>query len=63
MGPEEYRRKAQHYLASARHMGPAHRAAMIDLAVIWMRLAEQAELNERLDQQLERATARSHGKD
>jgi hypothetical protein len=32
-----------------------NRAAMIDLAAIWMRLARQAELNEHLVKQLEQA--------
>jgi hypothetical protein len=56
MNPEEYRRKGQHYLMLSRQMTDVtNRAAMIDLAAIWMRLARQAELNEHLVKQLEQA--------
>jgi hypothetical protein len=58
MDAEEYRRRAQHHLALARQMtNVAHRAALLDLAGIWMRLAQQAELNERILQQRERILA------
>jgi hypothetical protein len=44
MDAEQYRRKAQRYLVRARQMmSPANRAAMIDLAAIWIRLAERAD--------------------
>jgi hypothetical protein len=44
---EEYRRRAQHQMTNV-----AHRAALLDLAGFWMRLA-QAESNERILQQHE----------
>jgi hypothetical protein len=51
MDAEQYRRKAEHYLIRARQMmSPANRFAMIDLAAIWMRLAERAK-PENLQQQ------------
>ena len=54
MDAEEYRRRAQHHLTLARQMtNVAHRAALLDLAGIWMRLAQQAESNERILQQHE----------
>src|SRR5262245_5407240 len=41
MDADQYRRKAQHYLIRARQMmSPANKAAMIDLAAIWIRLSE-----------------------
>ena len=44
-------RQAQHYLMLARQMTHgATKGTMIDLAGLWMRLAQQAELNERLVQ-------------
>ena len=52
MDAEQYRRKAQHYLIRARQMmSPANRAMMIDLAAIWMRLAERARLEQRVVRQ------------
>lgn len=44
MNEEEYRRRARRYLIRAREMiSPVNRATMIDMAVIWMRMAEWAE--------------------
>jgi hypothetical protein len=58
MNVQEYRRRAQRYLVLARHMTDlANRAAMVDLAAIWMRLAEQSELNERFVQECEQMLA------
>ena len=52
MDAEQYRRKAQHYLIRARQMmSPANRAAMIDLAAIWMRLADRAKIEKQVVQQ------------
>jgi hypothetical protein len=52
MDAHQYRRKAQHYLIRARQMmSPANRAAMIELAAIWMRLAERANLEKQVVQQ------------
>jgi hypothetical protein len=62
MDAEEYRRRAQHHLALARQMTNAtHRAALLDLAGIWMRLAQQAELNERILQQQDQMLAETEG--
>jgi hypothetical protein len=48
MAVQDYRRRAQHYLVLARQMtDPGNRTTMIDLAAIWMRLADQAEQAER----------------
>ena len=50
----EYRRRARHLLPLARQMTDlGNRATMLGLASIWMRLAEQAELNERCSAQRE----------
>jgi hypothetical protein len=52
MDAEEYRRRALYHFALARQMtNVAHRAAFLDLASIWMRLAQQAESNKRIVQQ------------
>jgi hypothetical protein len=52
MNPEQYRRKAQRYLVRARQMmSPANKAAMIDLAAIWIRLAERAKPENQVIQQ------------
>lgn len=52
MDAEQYRRKAQHYLIRARQMmSPANRVAMIDLAAIWIRLAERAKPENQVAQQ------------
>ena len=52
MDAEQYRRKAQHYLIRARQMmSPANRAAMIDLAAIWIRLADRAKPEKQAVQQ------------
>jgi len=52
MDAEQYRRKAQHYLIRARQMvSPANRAMMIDLAAIWMRLADRAKVEKQVIQQ------------
>jgi len=43
MDAEQYRRRARRYLILARQMiSPVNRATMIDMAVIWMRMAEWA---------------------
>jgi hypothetical protein len=43
MDAEQYRRSARRYLIRARQMiSPVNRATMINMAVIWMRMAEQA---------------------
>ena len=43
MNAEQYRRRARRYLIRAREMiSPVNRATMIDMAVIWMRMAEWA---------------------
>jgi len=60
MDAEQYRRKAQHYLIRARQMmSPANRAAMIDLAAIWMRLADRAKLERQVAQQQAQAQRKS----
>jgi hypothetical protein len=42
MDAEDYRRTARRYLVRAREMmNPVNRATMIDMAVIWMRMAER----------------------
>ena len=44
MDAEQYRRRARRYLIRARRMiSPVNRATMIDMAMIWMRMAERAE--------------------
>jgi len=44
MDAEQYRRRARHYLVRARQMlNPVNRVTMIDMAIIWMRMAEDAE--------------------
>src|SRR5262245_20356953 len=54
MDADQYRRKAQHYLIRARQMmSPANRVAMIDLAAIWIRLAERAKPEKQVVQQLQ----------
>ena len=41
MDAEQYRRRARHYLIRARQMlNPVNRVTMIDMAMIWMRMAE-----------------------
>jgi hypothetical protein len=58
MRAEECRRKAQHYLICARQMkSPSTRAAMIDRATIWMRMAQRAESDQRALQLMEDARA------
>ena len=54
MDAKEYRRRAQYYIALANEMTSyPNSVAMLELAGIWMRLAEHAELNERVVKQLE----------
>jgi hypothetical protein len=44
MDAEHYRRRARRYLIRARQMlNPMNRVTMVDMAVIWMRMAEWAE--------------------
>jgi hypothetical protein len=51
MKAEECRRKAQRYFVRAPQMSsPANRVAMVDLAVIWMRLAEKAKRDKPITQ-------------
>ena len=46
MDAAEYRRQAKHYLTCAGHMSdPSARAALLDIAAYWMKLAERAEQN------------------
>ena len=53
MDAKEYRRRAHYYLALANEMTSyQYRIAMLELAGVWMRLAEHAELNERVVKQL-----------
>src|SRR5262245_1663298 len=52
MDAEHYRRRARHYLIRARRMiSPVNRATMIDMAVIWMRMADWAKAENPLIQQ------------
>jgi hypothetical protein len=52
---KEYRRRAHHYLALADEMTSyPNSVAMLELAGIWMRLAEQAEYNKLVMKQLEK---------
>jgi hypothetical protein len=52
MKAEECHRNAHRYLVRAPQMSsPANRTAMIDLAVIWMRLAERAQRCKPIGQQ------------
>jgi hypothetical protein len=52
MDAEQYRRKAKRYLIRARQMmSPANRVAMIDVAAVWMRLAERANPENQVVQQ------------
>jgi hypothetical protein len=48
MDAEQARRLAEHYLACANQMtDPKDKAALLDLAAYWTRMAEQTEQNER----------------
>jgi len=61
MDAEQYRRRARHYLVRARQMlNPVNRVTMIDMAIIWMRMAEGAEPDNRVirSQQLRQAQPR-----
>jgi hypothetical protein len=52
MHAEHYRRNARHFVIRARRMTyPGTRALMIDIATIWMRLAELAERHKLIVQQ------------
>jgi hypothetical protein len=47
MDAQEYRRKAEHYLACAHQMtDPGDRTALLKMAAYWKQLAERAEQNE-----------------
>jgi hypothetical protein len=49
MDVEQYRRRAWRYLVRSRQMiSPVNRAIMIDMAVIWMRMAEWANPEHRM---------------
>jgi hypothetical protein len=51
---KEYRLRAHYYLVLANEMTSyPNRVTMLELAGIWMRLAEHAEGNKRLKEQLE----------
>jgi hypothetical protein len=53
MDAKEYLCRAHYYLALANEMtSDPNRVAMLELAGFWMRLAEHAELNERVVKQL-----------
>ena len=53
MDENGYRRRAHYYLTLANEMTSyPNRIAMLELAGIWMRLADHAELNERVVKQL-----------
>ena len=53
MDAKEYSRRAHYYLTLANEMtSDQNRIAMLELAGIWMRLAEHAESNERFVKQL-----------
>ena len=53
MDAKEYRHRAHYYLTLANEMTSyQNRIAMLELAGVWMRLAEHAELNERVVKQL-----------
>ena len=52
MDAEEYRRKARYFLALGQQLtSPEDRAAMIEMAALWMQRAEEAEERERIVQQ------------
>jgi len=52
MDAEEYRRKARYFLALGQQLTrPEDRAAMIEMAALWMQRAEEAEERERIVQQ------------
>ena len=54
MDAKEYRHRAHYYLALANEMTSyPNQVAMLELAGVWMRLAEHADGNKRLKEQLE----------
>jgi len=54
MDAEEYRRKARYFLAIAHQLTrPEDRAAMVEMAALWMQRAEEAEQRERIVRQRE----------
>jgi len=54
---EEYRRKAQHFLALAQHLtDPSDRAKMLGLARYWKERADEAERIEPIEQQQQQQT-------
>jgi hypothetical protein len=57
MDAEQYRRRAQRYLIRARQMlNPINRVTMIDMALIWMRMAEWAKPDNPVIQQEQQQT-------
>jgi hypothetical protein len=59
MDAEQYRRRALRYLIRARQMlNPVNRVAMIDMALIWMRMAEWAKPDNPLIQLQQRRQAK-----
>src|SRR5262247_540715 len=52
MSADEYRRKVKYFLTLSRRMSrPKDRAAMVEMAALWMGRAEHADQNERIVQQ------------
>ena len=52
MNADECRRKAQYFLILSRQMSmPEDRAAMVEMATLWMGRAERADQNNRIVQQ------------
>ena len=52
MNADECRRKAQYFLILSRQMSrPEDRAAMVEMATLWMERAERADQNNRIVQQ------------
>src|SRR5262249_39135036 len=50
MGVREYRRKVRYFLTLSRQMSrPKDRAAMVEMAALWMKRAEQAEHDPSVD--------------
>ena len=50
MGVREYRRKVRYFLILSRQMSrPKDRAAMVEMAALWMKRAEQAEHDPSVD--------------
>ena len=59
MDAEQYRRRAHRYLIRARQMlNPVNRVTMIDMALIWMRMAEWAKPDSPLIQLQQRRQAK-----